>query len=186
MHQWAAACRAPTLPHRESGRIFVIHYRDNANGTLQTEGTLPPARRIGDAWAFPTRHRTRAGCTLSGDFMSLMGSVAHDCLALSLEPVQCRIKLQAAKRSHEPGLHQSASCPTWHPNYKPGLLARRSSPMTIRDILFPMLSYPTATTSDNVEIGVALAAGFGAAYRRRDFRVGHPVAGGTMCTSCRH
>jgi hypothetical protein len=58
--------------------------------------------------------------------------------------------------------------------------------MTIRDILFPMLSYPTATTSDNVEIGVALAAGFGAAYRRRDFQVGHPVAGGTMCTSCRH
>jgi nucleotide-binding universal stress UspA family protein len=34
--------------------------------------------------------------------------------------------------------------------------------MTIRDILFPMVSYPMATTSDSVEIAVALAAGLGA------------------------
>jgi hypothetical protein len=34
--------------------------------------------------------------------------------------------------------------------------------MAIRDILFPMLSYPTATATDSVERAVALAAGLGA------------------------
>ncbi|MGA7489357.1 MAG: universal stress protein [Xanthobacteraceae bacterium] len=34
--------------------------------------------------------------------------------------------------------------------------------MPIRDILFPMLSYPTATAADSVERAVALAAGLGA------------------------
>ena len=34
--------------------------------------------------------------------------------------------------------------------------------MTIRDILFPMLSYPTATAADSIERAVTLAAGLGA------------------------
>src|SRR6516225_1915594 len=34
--------------------------------------------------------------------------------------------------------------------------------MTIRDILFPMLSYPTATTADSIERAVTWATGLGA------------------------
>ena len=34
--------------------------------------------------------------------------------------------------------------------------------MTIRDILFPMLSYPTATAADSIERAVTLATGLGA------------------------
>jgi hypothetical protein len=34
--------------------------------------------------------------------------------------------------------------------------------MPIRDILFPMLSYPTATAADSVEKAVTVAAGLGA------------------------
>ena len=34
--------------------------------------------------------------------------------------------------------------------------------MTIRDILFPMLSYPTATAVDSIERAVTLTAGLGA------------------------
>ena len=34
--------------------------------------------------------------------------------------------------------------------------------MTIRDILFPMISYPTATAADSIERAVTLAAGLGA------------------------
>jgi hypothetical protein len=34
--------------------------------------------------------------------------------------------------------------------------------MPIRDVLFPMLSHPVATTADSVERAAALAAGLGA------------------------
>jgi len=34
--------------------------------------------------------------------------------------------------------------------------------MTIRDILFPMISYPTATAADSIERAVTLAARLGA------------------------
>src|SRR6516225_11214489 len=42
------------------------------------------------------------------------------------------------------------------------VLPIRSTPMTIRDILFPMLSYPTATAADSIERAVTWATALGA------------------------
>jgi hypothetical protein len=60
-------------------------------------------------------------------------------------------------RSHDANVLECTSHDRfWH--IEPAFLALRS----IRDILFPMLSYPTATSADSIERAVTLAAGLGA------------------------
>jgi hypothetical protein len=56
--------------------------------------------------------------------------------------------------------------------------------MPIRDILFPMLSYPVATATDSIERAVRFAAGLGAHFGR-DIRAGHPFADQALHASAR-
>jgi hypothetical protein len=88
-------------------RLYKPKERCHRHDVLEMHGLSYPSPHSG--WVPPVG-------SLCHYFISIRGSAAHDCLALGLEAVQCRIKLTAAKRSHEPGLHQSASCPTWHPD----------------------------------------------------------------------